>query len=135
MLLDIVILPSEDLSRTIGKQAQALRKRTQLIFSVDNKKLFAHISLLHISIKKAKLKNLFKQASTLAEAIKPFIISLSKIETDSRGWVSLGLKKSKKLIALQKKILRNISNLRDKNWHEDYDNRIEKKFLSKSNTR
>lgn len=78
MLLDIVILPPQELRQKIGRKMKDAMKGVSSVFFVDNKRLIPHLSLFHISTSPPRIKKLEKIVSNIVNKYRPLQISSTK---------------------------------------------------------
>ncbi|MBI4049526.1 MAG: threonylcarbamoyl-AMP synthase [Candidatus Doudnabacteria bacterium] len=115
MRLDIVILPSKSLSEKIGKQNKALEKDAPLVFSVDNKKLFPHITLYHVSVKKENLDQIYQKVQVIAQSTSPFKLLSRRINSEDGVFV-LDLKNNSQIYRLHEQVVESLASLRQRSW-------------------
>lgn len=110
MLIDIVILPPENIRKKIGKKIKKEIGNFSNFFVVDNIKLFPHLSLWHMRISKIEVNNIAKKLKQIAKGQKQIKISSSGFHTldKYKGCIEFGVKRNKSLIQLQHKIFQNI---------------------------
>lgn len=110
MLIDIVILPPENIRKKIGKKAKKEIGNFPNFFVVDNIKLFPHLSLWHMRISKIEVNNIVKKLKQIVKGQKQIKINSSGFHAldKYKGCVEFGVKRNKRLIQLQHKIFQNI---------------------------
>ncbi len=108
MDLDVVILPPKNLSATIGRRVLKVGKKVPLSLAVDSKKLFPHISLLHLKSSSAKLPAIVKLVARLAAKHRKIPLEFTSAYS-GKMYFCIATTKPKQLFNLHQKIVKSIS--------------------------
>lgn len=111
MLLDIVILPSEKVRKSVSTLTKKISEKFPLRFRVDNKKLIPHITLFHVLIKDADLANVQREMELVIKGKKKMNLSFSGIKSGSYA-IGASIKPSSSLSGLHKRVVKKINKYR-----------------------
>ncbi|MFH0828687.1 MAG: hypothetical protein V1907_00705, partial [Candidatus Kerfeldbacteria bacterium] len=110
MLIDIVILPPQNIRKRIGGKIKREINDYPNYFIVDNNKLIPHLSLWHLKISKEKLITITEKLRQIIKGQKQIKISSSGFHAleKYKGCIEYKVKKNKDLAYLQRKVFKNI---------------------------
>lgn len=108
MILDIVLLPPEEVCKKIGKEMLRLKRIVPFNFVVDNRKLKPHISLFHLKANQKDLKKILLCAENIAVAGKKIKIPDPHFHK-GRKFLVAGFDLPKNLYRLHEKVVKALS--------------------------
>lgn len=111
MEIDIVILPPKGLSKAIGGRVLRIGQKLPLTLAVDNKKLFPHISLLHLQATTKKLPFIIKEVRELAAQHRKFYLGFTS-GYGVKKYFCIATIKPKQLFSLHQDVVKSISHYR-----------------------
>lgn len=111
MRIDIVILPPKGLSKTIGGRVLRIGQKLPLTLAVDGKKLFPHISLLHLRTTTNRLPFVIKEVKKLAVQHRKFHLGFTS-GYGGKKYFCIATTKPKQLFNLHQDAVKSISHYR-----------------------
>ena len=110
MLIDIIILPPQNIRKEIGRKVKKEIGNFPNYFVVDNVKLIPHLSLWHMKISKQRVNDIAEKLKQIIKKQRPIKISSSGFHASEKfkGCVEFIVEKNKDLIKLQKEVFQNI---------------------------
>ena len=102
-----MILPPKSLSATIGRRVLQVGKKVLLSLAVDSKKLFPHISLLHLKTSAVKIPAIVKLTELLAGKYRKIPLAFTSAYSGSR-YFCIATTIPKQLIKLHQEIVKSI---------------------------
>ncbi len=110
MLIDIIILPPQNIRKEIGRKVKKEIGNFPNYFVVDNVKLIPHLSLWHMKISKQRVNDIAEKLKQIIKKQRPIKVSSSGFHASEKfkGCVEFIVEKNKDLIKLQKEVFQNI---------------------------
>jgi L-threonylcarbamoyladenylate synthase len=134
MRLDVVILPPDNINGKVGELAKKLDQKYDLIFKVDNKKLFPHVTLFHLDTKKTNLAKIRKQIEKISKRWKGFELVYAKPGYSDSGYFNFELQKSRDIYRLHQAVVGSLYKYSDKKRHKGLSG-LENKYYAKYGSR
>ncbi len=110
MLIDIVILPPENLRRKIGAKMKKEMGSLPNYFIVDNIKLIPHLSLWHIETSKERINDIAQELKQITKKQGPVKINSLKFHAldKFKGCVDFSVKNNNDLNSLREKVFKKV---------------------------
>jgi 2'-5' RNA ligase len=108
MDIRLAVIPPAVTSKIVGKLGTQYGRKFRHRFLVDNQKLLPHATLFKVDIPRTDYKKLLLIAEKVIRQIPAFDVRVNKFGFPPEGWLDLQLATSLKLIALRKRLLKEI---------------------------
>jgi hypothetical protein len=110
MLIDIVILPPQDIRKEIGTKIKKEMSHLPNYFVVDNNKLIPHLSLWHMKTSKENIEKIAQELKKVVKNKKSIKITSSKFHDleKFKGCLEFTIKENKNLVVFRQKVFEKI---------------------------